>query len=81
MAGGYNGKNYRKNGSNETVIGGLLNIVTGGKVVANGVQAAYIADATGAAGANPTQAEYAALVAKFNAALLILKNAGIMAAS
>lgn len=37
-----------------------------------------IADATGAAGANPTQAEYAALVAKFNSVLGVLRDAGLI---
>jgi hypothetical protein len=37
-------------------------------------QAPAIADATGAAGANPTQAEYAELVAKFNALLRAVRS-------
>lgn len=35
-----------------------------------------IANAAGAAGANPTQAEYALLVGKFNALLAVLKSNG-----
>lgn len=38
-----------------------------------------ITDATGAAGANPTQAEYAALVAKFNSLLAAARTHGIIA--
>lgn len=48
------------------------------------LQAAAIADAIGAAGANPTQAEYADLVAKFNALLAAVRSGtgvGIVAAS
>jgi hypothetical protein len=47
----------------------------------NGLQAAAVSDATGAAGANPTQAEYAALVAKFNALLAACRGVGIIASS
>lgn len=38
-----------------------------------------ITDATGSAGANPTQAEYAALVAKFNSLLAAARTHGIIA--
>lgn len=44
-----------------------------------GTQAGAIADATGAAGANPTQAEYATVVAKLNSALAALRAFGIIA--
>jgi hypothetical protein len=71
----YNGKVYRKQGGNELVV------ESGGKITAAGTQAAHIANATGAAGANPTQAEYADLVAKFNAVLVALEGVGITAAS
>lgn len=47
----------------------------------HGLQAAAITDATGAAGANPTQAEYAALVAKFNALLTACRGVGLIASS
>lgn len=71
----YNTKVYRKQGGDELVI------KSGGKITADGTQAAHIADATGAAGANPTQAEYADLVSKFNAVLLALEGVGIVASS
>lgn len=47
----------------------------------HGQQASAITDATGAAGANPTQAEYADLVAKFNALLEACRGTGIIARS
>ena len=43
------------------------------------VQAANIADVTGAAGANPTQAEYATVVAALNAVIAALEGKGITA--
>ena len=42
---------------------------------------AFIADATAAAGANPTKAEYDALVGKFNSVLQVLKDAGLIPSS
>jgi len=59
--------------------GGEIKVVSGGKITANGTQAATIAVQTGAAGANPTQAEYAVLVAAFNALVTACKNVGIIA--
>jgi hypothetical protein len=47
----------------------------------HGQQAPAIADATGAAGANPTQAEYAALVAAFNQLLAAARGVGVIASS
>ncbi|MFZ3172070.1 MAG: hypothetical protein WA118_08830 [Carboxydocellales bacterium] len=61
--------------------GGAIDVEAGGKITAAGTQAAHIADAAGAAGANPTQAEYAALVAKFNSVLVALENVGVLASS
>lgn len=39
-------KNYFDEGGDKTVIGGELNIVTGGKITANGVQADAITNPT-----------------------------------
>jgi len=77
-----NTKNYIDQGGENTVIGGTLKIVTGGKIVPNsGTQAATIATQTGAAGANPTQAEYATLIAAFNALATACINVGIISAT
>ncbi len=80
---GYNAKVNKKQNPDVLSVetGGSIDIETGGKILANGTQAAHIANATGAAGANPTQAEYAALVAKFNSVLLALEGAGVLASS
>jgi len=78
----YNAKNEQRQGGDVWAINGTLLIGTGGAVVpASGTQAAHIANATGAAGANPTQAEYAALVASFNALVAACQGVGILAAS
>lgn len=61
--------------------GGAIDIKAGGKITAAGTQAAHIADAAVAAGANPTKAEYDALVAKYNAVLVALEGTGILASS
>lgn len=42
---------------------------------------AHIPDAVVAAGANPTKAEYDALVAKFNLVLGVLRDAGLLPSS
>ena len=75
-----NTKNFQKPGGAVWQIGGQL-VVTGSIVPASGTQAAHIVNATGAAGANPTQAEYADLVAKFNALVAAVQGVGIVAAS
>lgn len=77
-------KIYKTDGGDTQVVesGGVLQIKTGGKIVPNsGTQAATIADAAVAAGANPTKAEYDALVGKFNTALAALEGVGILASS
>lgn len=62
--------------------GGAIQIKTGGKILPNsGTQATHIADASAAAGAAPTKAEYDDLVTKFNAALAVLENIGAVASS
>lgn len=75
-----NAKVYQETPDKLTIAsGGLINVETGGKMTANGVQAVTIATQTGAAGATPTQAEYAVLVAAFNALVTACKNVGIIA--
>jgi len=77
-------KVYKTDGGDTLVVesGGVLQVKTGGKIVPNsGTQAATIADAAAAVGANPTKAEYDALVGKFNAALAALEGVGILASS
>lgn len=61
--------------------GGSIDVETGGKITANGTQASNIVDADVAVGANPTKAEYDALVAKFNSVLAALEGIGILASS
>lgn len=62
----YSTKNYFDNGGDKTVIGGELDIVTGGMITANGVQAEAIA--------NPTDLESALVaIANINA---LLKSLG-----
>lgn len=71
---GVSSKNYHKQGGSVFVVGGSI-------VPATEVQAAHIADGEVAAGANPTKAEYDALVGKFNALLAAVENVGILAKS
>jgi len=71
----YNGKVYRAQGGDELVV------ATGGKITADGTQAAHIADVDAAAGAAPDKAEFDALATKFNALLAALEGVGILAAS
>lgn len=61
--------------------GGEIKIASGGKITAAGTQASHIADEAAAAGANPTKAEYDALVTKFNAVLAALEGVGVLASS
>jgi hypothetical protein len=58
-----------------------LNIKTDGQILANGTQAATIADQAAAAGAAPDKAEYDAFVTAFNALKNACKALGIIAAS
>lgn len=68
-------------GANATnIIGATTNTVAGFHGTGS-TQAATITDATVAAGANPTKAEYDALVGKFNAVLLALEGKGILASA
>jgi hypothetical protein len=78
----YNTNNYQEQGGKTWIVGGTLKIAATGSIVpSTGTIAAHIPAATGAAGANPTQAEYAALVAAFNALVTACQGAGILAAS
>jgi len=63
----YTTKNYEDQGGNRTVIGGELNVVTGGKITANGVQAPSISLPT----------DLATNIAATNAIITALKNVGI----
>lgn len=67
-------KNYTENGGNKTVIGGELDIATGGKITANGVQAVAIADHVTPATATSTE-----IATKQNVILAALRGAGIIA--
>jgi glutamate-1-semialdehyde aminotransferase len=67
-------KNYNELGGAKTVIGGELDIVTGGKITANGVQAAAIASH-----ADPATATSTDIATKQNQILAALRGAGIIA--
>lgn len=59
-----------------------MRVESGGMITAAGVQAALIADETALTGGeSPTEAEYNALLVKFNAVLAALKGVGIIASS
>lgn len=64
----YNVVNYEQQGGDTWVVGGSLDIKTGGKLKANGTQAAAIANAVGGDE-----------VAKINAILAALRGVGIIA--
>lgn len=69
----YNTKNYTEQGGDRTVIGGELNITTGGKLTFDDVEvtpAAYQADSVAA--------DIEGLVADFNALLSKLRTSGLM---
>ncbi len=69
----YNTKNYTEQGGDRTVIGGELNITTGGKLNFDDVEvtpAAYQADSVAA--------DIEGLVADFNALLSKLRTSGLM---
>lgn len=68
-----NVKNYTQQGGERTVIGGTLDIAPGGKVTADGAQAAAIADA---AGGGTVDAEARAAL---NDVLAALRGIGIIA--
>jgi hypothetical protein len=69
----YNTKNYTEQGGDRTVIGGELNITTGGKLAFDDVEvtpAAYQADSVAV--------DIEGLVADFNALLSKLRTSGLM---
>ena len=76
----YQPKVYRKQGGDEFVVadGGAINVESGGKILADGTQAAFVADVA-------TTGTYAddddAIVAAINDIKTALVGAGIMAAS
>lgn len=70
----YNSKNYRDQGGQRWTIGGELNILSGGKVLANGTQAAAIDDH-----ADPATATSTDIATKQNQILAALRGAGIIA--
>ena len=70
----YNAKNYVEQGGDVTVVGGELNVATGGKITAAGTQANHIADLT-------AQADSAAIIAAVNAILAALEGVGILKTS
>jgi hypothetical protein len=77
---GENTLNNRQQGGDLWEVGGELRVVTGGSITPNsGTQPAAIADHAAAAGANPTKAEYDALVVKFNLTLAALRGVGLIA--
>lgn len=67
-------KNYSELGGAKSVIGGELDIATGGKITANGIQATAIADHVDPATATSTE-----IATKQNAILAALRGAGIIA--
>ncbi len=69
-----NVKNYTEQGGEKTVIGGELNIASGGKITAAGTQANHIADI--ANDANGT-----AIATAVNAILAALEGVGILKTS
>ena len=91
----YNARNYVEQGGDVTVIGGELNVATGGKITAAGTQANHIADVaittdlTGVdTGTDMTAAQAATIVAdlnsiktKMNAILAALEDVGILKTS
>lgn len=70
----YNTKNYAEQGGGKWVVGGELDIPTGGKITADGVQAASIANHVDPATATSTE-----IATKQNAILAALRGAGIIA--
>jgi hypothetical protein len=72
----YNASNYTEQGGATTVIGGELEIVSGGKITAAGTQAAAITNVATAGSATA-----AANATAINSILAALRGAGIIASS
>lgn len=68
-----NVKNYTEQGGEKTVIGGVVDITTGGKLTFDGAELK-----PAAAQANSTASTVGGLVADFNTLLAKLKAAGLM---
>lgn len=66
-------KNYHETGGDKWTVGGELDIKTGGKITANGIQAAAIADH-----ADPATATTTDIATKQNQILVALRGAGII---
>ena len=64
----------------DAVVNDSLNLVSA-VIKANGTQAGVVAAVADAAGATPTDVEYNAFVARFNAVLTALKNIGVIASA
>ena len=91
----YNARNYVEQGGDVTVIGGELNVATGGKITAAGTQANHIADLTitanldGITTATPMtdvqaaalEVDLAAIATKLNAVIAALEGVGILKTS
>jgi hypothetical protein len=69
-----NVKNYIEQGGEKTVIGGELNIASGGKITAAGTQANHIADIA-------NEANGTAIATAVNAILKALEGVGILKTS
>ena len=83
----YNTKNYTEQGGAKTVIGGDLDVVSGGKILGAGTQASHIADQKTDYTTGDLDIE-AEIIAAFNATnaaingiLAALEGAGILATS
>jgi hypothetical protein len=72
----YNTKNYTEQGGDKSVVGGEIEIKTGGKITANGTQAGAITDHVDPATASSTD-----IATKQNQILAALRGAGIIASS
>lgn len=73
---GYNSKNRQEQGGERWTIGGEINILSGAKVLADGTQAAAIADHT-----DPATATTEEIATKQNQILAALRAVGIIASS
>lgn len=69
-----NVKNYIEQGGEKTVIGGELNIASGGKITKDGTQAKHIADIA-------NTADGTAIATAVNAILAALEGVGILKTS
>ncbi len=85
------GNNYIRQGDQQIVVGGELNILSGGKVLAAGTQATAITDLTDSTTGTASDTlddttagqkdDIASLAAKINSILAALRGAGIIASA